>query len=450
MPKALLIHATDPDLQLSEQPEVAFPVLGVTTIASLFPDNWDISIVDENVMPVNVSEPADLVGISTLTLDAPHAYELADTFRKRKIPVLMGGMHPSSLPHEALKHSDAIVIGEAEGIFEKILADFHKNQLHGIYQGIQVDMASIPRPRLDLLQPKSRKVLQSVQATRGCPHQCDFCSVTPFFGHKYRMRPVSMVVKDIQTMLDTVKTNIIFFVDDNVAGVPGYAKELFKALIPLKIKWGSFASVAMTQDRELMALARDSGCIELFIGFESLEQQNLNMSKKKWVRTDQMEEYVKVFHEYGIIVEAAFIFGHDHDKKDIFAKTVNFVQSTGIQVPVFGIMTPYPATQLRSRLEKENRLLPEAADWRLYDGSHVLFKPTNMSPEELEEGFLWAKKYCCAPRSIFKRMFRAPKENWLTALGLNFSMRAGRMRQIHQRWPKKTKGRLTRPGTWKI
>ncbi|MBW1642393.1 MAG: DUF4070 domain-containing protein [Deltaproteobacteria bacterium] len=264
------------------------------------------------------------------------------------------------------------------------------------------------------------------------------------------MRPVSMVVKDIQTMMDTIKTNIIFFVDDNVAGVPGYAKELFKALIPLKIKWGSFASVAMTQDRELMALARDSGCIELFIGFESLEQQNLNMSKKKWVRTDQMEEYVKVFHEYGIIVEAAFIFGHDHDKKDIFAKTVDFVQSTGIQVPVFGIMTPYPATQLRSRLEKEERLLPEAADWRLYDGSHVLFKPTNMSPEELEEGFLWAKKYCCAPRSIFKRMFRAPKANWLTALGLNFSMRAGRMRQIHQRWPKKTKGRLTRPGTWKI
>ncbi|MBW1985212.1 MAG: cobalamin-dependent protein, partial [Deltaproteobacteria bacterium] len=200
MLKALLIHATDPDLQLSEQPEVAFPVLGVTTIASLFPDNWDVSIVDENIMPVNVSAQADLVGISTLTLDAPHAYELADAFRKRRIPVLLGGMHPSSLPHEALKHSDAVVIGEAEGVFNKILADFHKNQLHGIYQGIQVDMASIPRPRLDLLQPKSRKVLQSVQATRGCPHQCDFCSVTPFFGHKYRMRPVSMVVKDIQTM----------------------------------------------------------------------------------------------------------------------------------------------------------------------------------------------------------------------------------------------------------
>jgi len=360
----------------------------------------------------------------------------------------MGGMHSSALPEEALAHSDAVVIGEAEGIFAKILEDFSKNRMKGIYRGEQVDMAAIPRPRLELLQRKSRKVLQSVQATRGCPHHCDFCSVTPFFGHKYRMRPVPLVVEDIRVMLDSINTKTIFFVDDNIAGVPGYAKDLFSALIPLKIKWGSFASVAMTQDRELMALARDSGCIELFIGFESLEQQNLNMSQKKWVKTDRMKEYVKIFHEYGIIVEAAFIFGHDHDQKDIFAKTVDFVQSTGIQVPVFGIMTPYPATALRSRLEKEGRLLPEATDWRLYDGSHVLFKPNHMTPEELEEGFFWAKKYCCAPRSIFKRMFRAPRANRFTALGLNFAMRGGRMRQIHQRWPKKTKGKLIRPGTW--
>lgn len=448
MPKALLIHATDPDLQLSEQPEVAFPVLSVTTIAALFPEHWNVSIVDENSMSADLSVPADLVGISTLTLDAPHAYGLADTFRERGIPVLMGGMHPSAMPEEALKHADAVVVGEAEGVFDEILKDFSKNRMQGIYQGIQLDMASIPRPRVDLLPKKTRKILQSVQATRGCPHQCDFCSVTHFFGHKYRMRPVSMVIDDIRAMLETVRTKTLFFVDDNIAGVPGYAKELFNGLIPLNIKWGSFASIEMTKDRQLMDLARRSGCIELFIGFESLEQENLNASKKKWVRTDQMKEYVKIFHEYGIIVEAAFIFGHDHDKKNIFARTVDFVQNTGIQVPVFGIMTPYPATPLQLRLEREKRLLPEASNWRLYDGSHVLFRPMNMEPEELEEGYLWAKKYCCAPRSIFKRMFRAPRQNWFTALGLNFAMRSGRMRQIHQRWPKKIKGRLARPGTW--
>ena len=249
-------------------------------------------------------------------------------------------------------------------------------------------------------------------------------------------------------MLDFSPSNIIFFVDDNIAGKPDYAKELFKNLVPLKIRWASFASITMTRNREIVELAGKSGCIELFVGFESIYQQNLDLSGKKWVRADMMKEYAKIFHDYGIIVEGAFIFGHDCDSKDVFRRTVDFVQTSGIQMPVFGILTPYPATKLRARLQKEDRLLPEASDWRRYDGSHVLFRPAKMSPEELEEGFLWAKKYCCAPRSILTRMFRAPKANWLMALGLNFSMRAGRMQQIHHRWPKNTKGPLTRPTSW--
>ncbi|MCP4667471.1 MAG: radical SAM protein, partial [Deltaproteobacteria bacterium] len=176
-------------------------------------------------------------------------------------------------------------------------------------------------------------------------------------------RPVSSVVSEIEAMLDRGHSHIIFFVDDNISGRPDYAKELFKSLVPLKIKWGSFASVAMTRDRELMDLARKSGCIELFIGFESIHQENLDASNKKWVRVDRMKEDIKVFHDYGIIVEGSFIFGHDHDTKDIFRRTVEFVQTSGIQVPVFGVLTPHPATRLRARLEKEGRLLPEASDW---------------------------------------------------------------------------------------
>ena len=448
MPKALLIHATDPDLQLAEQPAMPFPVLGVTTIAALFPAQWEVWVIDEDVEPVDTSQKADLVGISTLTLDAPHAYKLADGFRHRGVPVLMGGMHPSALPEEALEHCDGVVVGEAEGIFPKVLDDFSKDIMRGIYRGGQVDLATVPSPRLDLLRRTHRKILQPVQATRGCPHDCEFCSVTPFFGHRYRLRPVSAVVADIRAMLDFSPSNIIFFVDDNIAGRPDYAKELFKNLVPLKIRWASFASITMTRDREIMELAGKSGCIELFVGFESIYQQNLDLSGKKWVRADMMKEYAKIFHDYGIIVEGAFIFGHDCDSKDVFRRTVDFVQTSGIQMPVFGILTPYPATKLRARLQKEDRLLREASDWRRYDGSHVLFRPAKMSPEELEEGFLWAKKYCCAPRSILKRMFRAPKTNWLMALGLNFSMRAGRMQQIHHRWPKNTKGPLTRPASW--
>jgi radical SAM superfamily enzyme YgiQ (UPF0313 family) len=448
MPKALLIHATDKDLDLAEQPEMPFPVLGVTTVAALFPEHWDISIIDENIRPVDTESEPDLVGISTLTIDAPHAYELADAFKRRGIPVVMGGMHVSALPEEALGHCDAVVVGEAEGIFDRLLDDFDGGMMKGIYRGEQVDLARVPSPRFDLLEKIQRKRFQSIQATRGCPHNCEFCSVTPFFGHKYRMRQVPSVIEEIERILAFGKSNIIFFVDDNIAGNPDYAKELFREMIPLKIRWGSFASVAMTRDKELMELARKSGCIELFVGFESIHQINLDTSNKRWVRADQMKTYVEIFHDYGIIIEGAFIFGHDHDRKDIFRKTVDFVQYSGIQVPIFGILTPHPATRLRERLAKEGRLLPESQDWRLYDGSHVLFNPTNMRPEELEEGFLWAKKYCAAPRSIFKRMFHAPRANWLMALALNFSMRGGRMRQINDRWDRKTKGPLMRPATW--
>lgn len=448
MPKALLINAIDKSLLLAEQPPFPFPVLGIITVAALFPPDWEVEVIDEAIEDIHPDAEADLVGISALTLDAFHAYELADHFRSLKIPVLMGGMHPTALPEEALQHADAVVIGEAEGVFDRLMSDFKEGRMRGVYKSEKLpNLSQLPRPRYDLLRPKHRSILHSVQATRGCPHDCEFCSVTPFFGHQYRLRPVREVIADLQTSFEKVHSRTVFFVDDNIGGKADYAKELFRGLIPLKIKWGSFASVAITKDPELMKLASESGCIELFIGFESLSQSNLDASRKSWVRVDKMREYIKIFHDYGIIVEGAFIFGHDDDRKDIFRRTVDFIQGTGIQVPVFGLLTPYPATRLRARLEKEGRLLPEAADWRLYDGSHVLFKPLHMTPDELEEGFLWAKKYCAAPRMIFKRMFHAPRARWLTALGLNFSMRSGRIRQIKERWPR-SRGRLTRPGTW--
>ncbi|MCP4669547.1 MAG: B12-binding domain-containing radical SAM protein, partial [Deltaproteobacteria bacterium] len=363
MPKAILVHATDPELELAEQPSTPFPVLGVTTVAALFPDAWDVEVIDEDFQQMENSGEADLVGISTLTMNAPHAYKRADDLRQRGIPVVMGGMHASALPEEALEHCDAVVVGEAEGVFGRLLHDFAGGRMSGVYRGELVDLSRTPRPRLDLLSDRQRKTLQSVQATRGCPQDCEFCSVTPFFGHKYRTRPVSSVVSEIEAMLDKGHSHIIFFVDDNISGRPDYAKALFRSLIPLNIKWGSFASVAMTRDRELMDLARKSGCIELFIGFESIHQENLDASNKKWVRVDRMKEDIHIFHDYGIIVEGSFIFGHDHDAKDVFRRTVEFVQTSGIQVPVFGVLTPHPATRLRARLEKEGRLLPEASDW---------------------------------------------------------------------------------------
>ena len=349
MPKALLIHSTERSLLVAEQPISVFPVLGVITVAALFPESWEVDVADETIEEIDLDRKADLVGISTLTLNASRAYHLADHFRKKGIPVLMGGMHPSALPEESLQHADAVVVGEAEGIFDRVLSDLENGRMKGIYKSEELpDITKVPHPRFDLLHPKHRRFIHSIQATRGCPHDCDFCSVTPFFGHRYRLRPVEDVVRDLRTSLEQASSRTVFFVDDNIGGNPQYAKEVFRALIPLRIKWGSFASVAFTRDRELMELAVKSGCIELFIGFESISQENLDTSHKSWVRADRMKEYIKIFHDHGIIVEGAFIFGHENDQKDIFRKTVDFVQTAGIQVPVFGILTPYPATRVRA------------------------------------------------------------------------------------------------------
>jgi len=432
--KAYLIYATDKSLVISEQPPLPFPVLGITTVASLFPEEeWEVTMVDEDLESVDLNVEADLVGISTLTTNAPHAYELADHFRSRWIPVVMGGLHATYEPEEALKHCDTVVLGEAEGVMPKLLADFNKGTLKRTYLSRNpARNFGKPYARRELLRRHHHRYILSMQATRGCPYQCEYCSVPLFFGYQYRRRPVQDVVEEIKEVSNHYPNLYVFFVDDNICGTPEYAKELFRALIPLKIRWASFASLKIAENPELLDLAAKSGCWELFMGFESIEQVNLNMAGKFWIRSERFVQHVRDLHQAGIIVQGAFIFGHDGDTKDIFSRTVDFVQKTGIEVPVFVILTPYPGTMLRRRLIVEGRLFPDN-DWRKYDGSYVLFRPALMTPDELQEGYLWAKKYCCAPRSIFSRLFRAPFKNLPYSLILNFSMWRNKMRLIHAR-----------------
>ncbi|MEJ2067863.1 MAG: radical SAM protein, partial [Deltaproteobacteria bacterium] len=380
-----------------------------------------------------------------LTVNAPHAYTLADHFRSRSIPVVMGGLHVSNEPEEALGHCDAVVQGEAEGVMPMLLADLAAGTLKKIYRSPKPPpVYGRPYARRDLLQRHHYRHLFAIQATRGCPNKCEFCTVPHFFGYKYRPRPVQDVVAEIKEVSDAYARLNVFFVDDNIGGTPRYAKELFRALIPLKIRWASFASLKLTEDPELLDLAAQSGCTQLFVGFESLDQLNLDRAGKSWAKTNRFARHVHDFHRAGIIVQGAFIFGHDHDTKDTFRRTVEFVQRAGIEVPTFGILIPYPGTALRKRLITEGRLLTANNDWRLYDGSHVLFRPALMTPDELQEGYLWAKKYCCAPRSIISRLWRAPFKNAPLALLLNLSMRGDKMRQIHMRWH----GPLRAPARW--
>jgi len=358
---------------------------------------------------------------------------------------VMGGLHVSNEPDEALQHCDAVVRGEAEGVMPALLGDYTKGELKKIYQSPKPPPAyGRPYARRDLLRRSHQRHICAVQATRGCPHNCEFCSVPLFFGYKYRPRPVQDVVAEIKEVSNAYSRLNIFFVDDNIGGTPRYAKELFRALIPLNIRWASFASLKMSEDAQLLDLAAKSGCTQLFIGFESLDQINLDSAGKSWAKTKSFTQHVHDFHRAGIIVQGAFIFGHDDDTRDIFRRTVEYVQASGMEVPVFSILTPYPGTALRRRLIKEGRLLPESDDWRKYDVGHVLFRPTLMTPDELQEGYLWAKKYCSAPRSIITRLWRAPLKNIPLALILNFSMWRSKMREIHAKWH----GPLRAPAQW--
>ena len=444
--KAYVIHAIDKSLVISDHPPFPFPVLGVTTVASLFPeDEWEIEVVDEDQERVDLDKEADLVGISSLTMNAPHAYALADHFRSRSIPVVMGGLHVSNEPEEALEHCDAVVRGEAEMVMPTLLADLAAGRLQKIYHSPTPPPAyGKPYARRDLLRRHHHRHIVAAQATRGCPNNCEFCSVPLFFGYKYRPRPVQEVVAEIKEVSDLYSRLNVFFVDDNIGGVPRYAKELFRALIPLKIRWASFASLRMSEDPELLELAAQSGCTQLFVGFESLDQVNLDRAGKSWAKTKQFTQHVRDFHQAGIIVQGAFIFGQDDDTRDIFRRTVEYVQGSGMEVPVFSILTPYPGTALRRRLIEEGRLLDASKDWRKYDVGHVLFRPALMTPDELQEGYLWAKKYCCAPRSIISRLRHAPLTNIPLALILNFSMWRSKMREIHAKWD----GPLRAPAQW--
>jgi len=443
---AYVIHAIDKSLVISDHPPFPFPVLGITTVAALFPEEeWEVEVVDEDQEPVDLDRKADIVGISSLTMNAPHAYELADHFRSRSIPVVMGGLHVSNEPEEALQHCDAVVRGEAETVMPTLLADLAAGTLKKIYHAPKPPLIyGRPYARRDLLRRQHHRHIVAAQATRGCPHNCEFCSVPLFFGYKYRSRPVQDVVAEIKEVSDAYSRLNVFFVDDNIGGIPRYAKELFRALIPLKIRWASFASLRMSENPELLELAAQSGCTQLFVGFESLDQINLDRAGKSWARTKEFTQHVHDFHQAGIIVQGAFIFGQDDDTRDIFRRTVEYVQESGMEVPVFSILTPYPGTALRRRLIKEGRLLEASKDWRKYDIGHVLFRPALMTPDELQEGYLWAKKYCCAPRSIISRLWHAPLKNIPLALILNFSMWRSKMREIHAKW----EGPLRAPAQW--
>lgn len=362
------------------------PPQGLLCLAAMTPDDVELSLVDENIEPLDF-EPADVVGITAMTCCANRAYRIADRYRALGSKVVLGGIHPSVLPEEAIQHADSVVIGEADDIWAVILEEYAADRLRPFYKA-EAPVIDLPVPRTDLARQEKYAFPPVVQTTRGCPYRCDFCSVSFFNGTRLRHKPVEQVVEEISDQLRESEgpfKRTVLFADDNISGNPKYAASLFEALKPSRINWASHAAINIAKEERLLTLAADSGCKSLFIGFESLNQAALEEINKPPIY--QMKEYgdlVKRIHDHGIVVEALFIFGLDADDKDVFKRTTDFCHKNNIQAAQFSILSPFPGTPLYERLKAAGRIL--TFDWDVYDGIHVVFQPKQMSVEELRQG----------------------------------------------------------------
>jgi radical SAM superfamily enzyme YgiQ (UPF0313 family) len=387
------------------------PNLGIAAVAALTPDSISVEVCDENAERLDFDRECDLVGITAMTPSALRAYEVADAFRERGKTVVLGGFHPSFLPDEAIQHCDSVVIGEAEGIWPRLLGDFAAGRLQKLYrQETFSDLRGQPIPRRDLFRRGVYKLPSTIETGRGCPFACNFCSVTTFHGKKYRFRPVQEVITEVETL----RGKLMFIVDDNVIGSPAHAKELFRALIPCDKRWIGQASLNLGRDPELLDLAARSGCIGLFMGFESLSPESLAEAGKTHNCVQRYEEDVKRIRDRGISIHGAFIFGFDHDDEDVFDRTVDFVKKNKLDSASFSTLTPFPGTPTYRKLDSEGRLVTQ--DWSRYGGA--VFTPRLMSREALDAGCRRAWRECYSWKSVFGRL-ATRKQYWHIHVLLN-------------------------------
>jgi radical SAM superfamily enzyme YgiQ (UPF0313 family) len=374
-------------------PELTLPVL-----AALTPPDIEVIVTEEEIEEVVYKSRVGLVGISYMTPLAARAYEIADEYRRLGAKVVLGGIHASALPEEAIQHADAVVIGEAENVWAPLIEDFRAQRLKKFYRSERYhDLCGLPVPRRDLLKQSMTFSPYSIQTTRGCPFGCHFCSVSRFFGKTFRYRPVEDVVREIEG----ADKKTWLFIDDNIIGNQPYATKLFQALIPLGIKWAGQSTVLLAKNDELLKLAAKSGCLGLFIGFESLNESNLRDVGKGINKVTEYGECIKKLHDKGILVFASFMFGFDHDDKSVFEKTVDFLIKSKVVAASLPVLVPYPGTALYQRMEEEGRILTR--DWSKYDYGKAVFRPKRMEPEELQEGAGWAASEFYSRSSIISR-----------------------------------------------
>jgi radical SAM superfamily enzyme YgiQ (UPF0313 family) len=378
--------------------------LALPTLAALTPSDVEVVLTDEDVEPINFEEKVDLIGITGMTCVIPRSYEIADEYRKRGVPVVMGGIHVSMLPEEAIQHCDVVVIGEAEEMWEQVLRDAQKKNLQKFYRTTRFpDLTNAPVPRWDLLKNNAYSYF-TIQTGRGCPFDCDFCSVKVFNGREYRHKKIERVLKEVEELQKIDSRKLMFFTDDNILAVPKYAQELMQELKPLKIKsWWCQSSVNRLKDDRILDLMYDSGCRVVFVGFESVSQKSLDaMNKSQVNKVADYKEVVDKVHSHRIAVFGSFVLGSDNDDERIFEETVKFIDETNIAFAMVNIMTPIIGSKLFGKLKNENRILD--TNWEKYNGEYVCFKPKSVTITSLKNGFKFVIIRIYTYKKLYKRL----------------------------------------------
>lgn len=365
-----------------------FPPLGLATLAAYLSDDDEIEIQDQHVETLLLDDTPDLVLIQVYITNAYRAYALADNYRKKGVYVILGGLHVTALPDEAAKHADSIFIGPAEESFPRFLSDFKNKSTQKIYKSMVRTLVNLPKVRRDLIKRNKYLVPNSIVVTRGCPHHCDFCYKDAFYegGKSF----YTQLVDDALSEIDRLPGKHLYFLDDHLLGNQKFAKELFEGMKGMNRIFQGAATIASILDGDLIEKAAEAGLRSVFLGFETFSPENLKMNNKKQNLARDYSEAVKRLHSLGIMINGSFVFGLDHDEKDVFKRTVDWGIENSITTSTYHILTPYPGTRLFNNMEQERRITSH--NWDLYDTRHVVYRTNNLTTRELEEGYNWAYK----------------------------------------------------------
>lgn len=408
----------------------AMEVLSFAILKSLTPPDVETAFYDERFGPIPLDGPTDLVALTVETFTARRAYQIAAEFRRRGVKVVMGGFHPTFMPDEALRFADAVVCGDAEGVWPHVVSDARAGRLRRLYRQEEFPEFGTIRPDHGIFRGMPYVPMTLVQYSRGCRFNCDFCSIRAFYGSSLRRRPVRDVVEEIEQL----GRKHLLFVDDNLFVDVPRTRELFEALIPLNVRWSCQISIDVARDPQLVRLMQRSGCLTALIGFESLNRTNLRQMNKGWnVKWNSYETSIERLHDAGIMIYGTFVFGYDDDTPDVFDRTVEFAIRNRFSLGGFNPLMPTPGTRLYDELQREGRMIHDR--WWIdpdYRYGEATFRPRRMTAEQFTEGCFRARRTFSTYSSVFRRLLDrrtnlgSPYRTWVY-LYANYLLR----REIH-------------------